>query len=152
MIGTVDGELPFEGLYVNDVAALNVTAFRAAMTVDFRKVSRIEIVSVDSGTQVVTVSITFVDSYSMPATFNLAENTPWIAIGSYGRANYSADSLLSAIARVAPCTMILAIIGSYQGLIESPARIPVSARANCAKARWVRVPVAGRKPAATSSA
>lgn len=95
IIGTVDGELPFDGLYVNDVAALNVTAFRASMTVDFRKVSRIEITDVDPDTQVVTVRITFVDSYAMPATFNLAENAPWVAIGSYGRATYAADSLLS---------------------------------------------------------
>jgi hypothetical protein len=95
IIGTADGELPFEGLYVNDVAALNVTAFRASMTVDFRKVSRIEITEVDPQTQIVTIRITFEDSYTMPATFNLAENAPWIAIGSYGRANYSADALLN---------------------------------------------------------
>ena len=95
VIGTVDGELPFDGLYVKDVAALDVTAFRAAMTVDFRKVQRIEFVEIDPNSQIATVRITFMDSYAMPATFNLADNAPWVAIGPYGRANYSTDSLLN---------------------------------------------------------
>lgn len=95
VIGTVEGELPFEGLYVKDVAALNVTAFRASMTVDFRKVSRIEFVEVDSESQVATVRITFLDSYTLPATFSVADNSPWVAIGPYGRANYTLENLLS---------------------------------------------------------
>lgn len=94
VIGTAEGELPFEGLYVKDVAALNVIAFRAAMTVDFRKVERIEFVEIDTDSQMATVRITFLDSYAMPATFSLADNAPWVAIGPYGRANYSAESLL----------------------------------------------------------
>ncbi|MEZ5666775.1 MAG: hypothetical protein R3F55_04950 [Alphaproteobacteria bacterium] len=95
VIGTVDGELPFEGLYVKDVAALNVTAYRASMTVDFRKVLRIEFLEIDQTSQMATVRITFLDSYAMPASFSLADNAPWVAIGSYGRANYSAESLLA---------------------------------------------------------
>jgi len=96
VIGTAEGELPFEGLlYANGVAGLNVTAFRASMTIDFRKVSRIEIVEVDPETQIVSVRITFIDSYTMPATFNLAENAPWKANGSYGQATYTAESLMN---------------------------------------------------------
>lgn len=95
VIGTVEGELPFEGLYVKDVAALNVTAFRASMTVDFRKVSRIEFVEIDQETQVASVRITFLDSYTLPATFSVADNAPWIAIGPYGRANYTLENLLA---------------------------------------------------------
>ena len=95
VIGTAEGELPFEGLYVKDVAALNVTAFRASMTVDFRKVDRIEFVEVDQDSQVATVRITFVDSYALPATFSIADNVPWVAIGAYGRANYTLENLLA---------------------------------------------------------
>lgn len=95
VIGTAEGELPFEGLYVNDVAALNVTAFRATMTVDFRKVERIEFVEIDPQTQIATVRITFADSYTMPATFSVPDNAPWVAIGAYGRANYDAESLMN---------------------------------------------------------
>ncbi|MGF1624774.1 MAG: hypothetical protein ACFCVH_07810 [Alphaproteobacteria bacterium] len=95
VIGTVEGELPFEGLYVKDVAALNVTAFRASMTIDFRKVDRIEFVEIDPETQVATIRVTFLDSYAMPATFSVAENAPWVAIGAYGRANYTLENLLN---------------------------------------------------------
>lgn len=95
VIGTAEGELPFDGIYVKDVAALNVTAFRAAMTIDFRKVARIEFVEVDQQTQMATIRVTFQDSYAMPATFSIADNAPWVAIGAYGRANYSAENLLN---------------------------------------------------------
>ena len=95
VIGTDEGELPFDGLYVNDIAALNVTAFRATMTVDFRKVERIEFVEIDAQTQMATVRITFLDDYTMPATFSVPENAPWVAIGAYGRANYTAENLMN---------------------------------------------------------
>lgn len=95
VIGTDEGELPFEGLYVNDIAALNVTAFRATMTVDFRKVERIEFVEVDAQSQMATVRITFLDDYTMPATFSVPDNAPWVAIGAYGRANYTAENLMN---------------------------------------------------------
>ena len=62
------------------------------------------------------------------------------------------SSARSAMARVGAWVTTLAIIGSYHGLIASPGRTPVSIRAPSGKRRWDRRPVAGRKPAGTSSA
>ena len=60
--------------------------------------------------------------------------------------------LLWATARLGPWAISLAIIGSYHGLISSPARTPLSARTSAGKARCDSRPVAGRKPFGTSSA
>ncbi len=94
-IVTAQGELPFDGLFVNDVGALDVTSFGARMSIVFKSVSQIEFVSVEPENQVATIRITFHDGYAMPAEFPLAENTPWLVIGSYGHAFYDLDALMA---------------------------------------------------------
>ena len=57
------------------------------------------------------------------------------------------------LARVGPCAISLAIIGSYQGVIASPARTPdVDPHPLRERAAASAVPIAGRKPRAGSSA
>ena len=92
-IVTEQGELPFDGLFVNDVGALDVTSFGARMSIVFKSVSQIEFVSVEPESQIATIRVTFHDGYTMPAQFPLAENAPWLVIGSYGHAFYDLDAL-----------------------------------------------------------
>ena len=67
-------------------------------------------------------------------------------------ASSACPSFRSAISRVAPCAITLAIIGSYQGEIASPARTPESTRTPSGNARCVSRPIAGKNPFAGSSA
>ncbi len=96
-IVTPEGDLPFDGLYVNFDdglrSALSVTAFRASIVINFETVRLLEFVGPTETGERMIVRVTFADSYVLEAEFDVAAHAPFVATGAYGRAIYEGAQL-----------------------------------------------------------